>query len=268
MDIGKANEILLKCFDEWSNNSSNQVKIYNNYKLMHSIWVLEVWRNLLIKLSQREKIEKWLKKSGEIIFLLHDIGRFYQNDKQKIFWNLEYDHWDKSFDILKSFWYDDKILLPIKYHNKLKISKIYQERKYQKMSTNDQIETVFLIKLIRDADKIENMIYLIYDTEHILKTMLEEKKLGYHGFTDKNLKDFQSYELINLNNIKTLWDYSLLLLSWIFDINFEESIEILRFYWFFEKIFEKMDEHIQMQDHQRQIIKTTIHSYLQKQLEN
>lgn len=54
--LTKATEILLKYYDLWSENISKDVLVFNTHKIRHIIWVLETWRNLIIKKWKKIKI--------------------------------------------------------------------------------------------------------------------------------------------------------------------------------------------------------------------
>lgn len=243
--LTKATEILTKHYMLWNQEISDIVLKYNTHKLRHSLWVLETGRNLIIKINEKNKINEETVKKAEIIFLLHDIGRFYQNNKINILKNSDFEHGDKWYNILKNEGFDDSICLAIKYHNKYNLDWLFQENGFKKMWLESQTQTILLSKLIRDADKLQNMIYTIFNISHFLKIDIYSQWLKREDISQINIIDIQNKKQIDRKNIFTFWDYLLSSLCWVFDINFQESIDMLNYYWYFEKIlkeFWKIDE--------------------------
>lgn len=256
--LTKATQILIKHYNLWIENVSSEILKYNTHKIRHSNWVLEVWRNLIIKLKEKQKISEETINRSEIIFLLHDLGRFYQNNKEYVFKNNEYEHWDESAKIVIEEWYDDKIYLAIKYHNKYSIENLYKEEKFLSMSNKDQKEAIFLSKIVRDADKLQNMIYTIFNIYHFLKIDIYWQWLKREDISEINLNDIKNKKQIGRGNLFTFWDYLLSSLCWVFDLNFQESIDILNYYWYFEKIMEEFYKIEEISDRSINIIKENL----------
>ena len=239
--LTKATEIFLKHYNIWSENISKEVLTYNTHKVRHVLWVLETWRNIIIKLKENQVISNETIKRAELTFLFHDLWRFYQNDKKRVLLNSEFEHGDESAKITKEEGYDDKVVLAIKYHNKYSIEKLFLEPDYLKMNDEDKNETVFLAKLIRDADKLQNMIYDTFNIENIIKLDPYAKDLPKWDLSQDILDDLKNHLQVNRNNIKTLSDYYVSNLSRIYDINFQESIDMLKYYGYFQKIYNIID---------------------------
>lgn len=235
----KATEIFTKHYHVWNENVNYEVLRYNTHKLRHSNWVLEVGRNLITKIKEKEKISPETINRAEIVFFIHDLWRFYQNNKQRILNNSEFEHWDISAKIAKEEWYDEKIYLAIKYHNKYNLNWLYQESIYWAMNNEDKIETEFLSKIIRDADKLQNMIYTIFNIEWL--TVLNSKLISW-DINNQILIDISKRKVVNRDNIKTYADDIVWVLFRVYDINFSESIGILNYYGYFEKIINELEK--------------------------
>lgn len=243
--LTKATQILVKHYELWNQNTNEEILKYNAHKIRHSNWVLEVWRNLLIKIKENQTLNDEIINKAEIILLLHDVARFYQNNKNNILKNSEFEHWDEWYKILKNEWYDESICLAVKYHNKYSIDWLYKEIEFKKMSVEEQKNVEFLSKLIRDADKLQNMIYTIFNIGHFLDIDVYWHWLKREDISEVNIIDIKNKKQIDRKNIFTFWDYLLSSLCWVFDMNFQESIDMLNHYLYFEKIFkefEKIDE--------------------------
>jgi len=99
--LTKATEIFTKHYEIGSKNISHEVLRYNTHKLRHSNGVLEVGRNLLIKIKENQTLSSETVNRAEIVCFLHDIGRFYQNNKERVLSNAEFEHGDESALICK-----------------------------------------------------------------------------------------------------------------------------------------------------------------------
>lgn len=260
--LTKATDLLLKSYELWTNNSKvDKISKYNTHKVRHTFWVLEVWRNLLIKIKENKEIPKELINKAEICFILHDTWRFYQNDWNIVLENKDYDHWDKSYEIVKDNDYSEDICLAIKYHNKFEISWLYKETDYVLMSNQEQQNTNFLLNILKDADKLQNMIYSIFDSDSYFiddKTAWNIKKWDISKI---NLEDTKKHNLIYRSNVNTFWDYYLATFSFVFDLYFKESIELLKFFNYFEKALDKIKNSPWVSNQSFEIIKESIWSF-------
>lgn len=109
------------------------------------------------------------------------------------------------------------------------------------MNDEDKNETVFLAELIRDADKLQNMIYDTFNIENIINLDPYAKDLPKWDLSEKILQDLKNHLQVDRKNISTLSDYYVSNLSRIYDINFQESIDMLKYYGYFQKIYNIID---------------------------
>ena len=164
---------------------------------------------------------------AEAIGLLHDIGRFEQFIRYKTFADTEsVNHGEFGAEILeKTSLLDfvesrDKHIIfdCIRYHNALKIPLDLSER------------SVFFLTLIRDADKLD--IYRVV-TEHYQNREVEENKTieldleDSDHISDSAVNSIFSHKPIKYNELRSLNDFKLLQLSWVFDINHEKTARLI-----------------------------------------
>lgn len=240
--LTEATDLLSFSQIDWLNNTKEKsILSYNSHKLRHTIWVLEAWRNIIIKMKETKELSDDIINKSEICFLLHDLWRFYQNDSEKVLKNDIYNHWEKSFEIVKNNWYVDSICLAIRYHDKYSIDWLYSDELYLNMKDTEKEETLFLAKILRDADKLQNMIYSVFNLAHLSKIDVYWDWLKNTDISDINLVAIKKHILIDRNNIFSYWDYILSSLCFVFDIHFNETIEILNFYWYFDKIYKLLE---------------------------
>lgn len=182
--------------------------------------------------------EKYLAK---IIALYHDIGRFKQYKKYKTFSDYKSeDHGQLGVEVIKENKLINNlteneqsiILKAIKQHNKADLK--------QEDFNNEQ--EIFFAKLIRDADKLDifNIFVERYKTknqkDYIIKLTTDPK------INEKIYKKVLNKESINYDKLETINDLKLMQLGWIYDINFKESLEIIKERKYIEIIYNSMDQ--------------------------
>lgn len=242
--LTNATELFIEKYVEGTEiNSSDLVKRYNAHKVRHSVWVLECGRMILLYMKQNGFYNKKLFNQAEITFLLHDIARMFQNNWSDILSVGDFDHWYEGYKILKEIWeYDNLICLAIKYHDKYDITELFNEKEYLELIETDKKDAIFLANIIRDADKIQNMIYSIYNPEDLFFRLWG--KFSVWPVSKENLDKLN--EQVNLwrKCVETRIDWVLNFLTWLFDINFPESYKLLKSFNYYEemiKILESME---------------------------
>lgn len=194
-----------------------QFDMYNqniNIKYHHTYYVVR----LMEKLAKRMHLADDEVILAKIIGLLHDIGRFPQikaknqmNDlKTKINHSVlgcEYLFSENHIrDFISTNNYDEIIKNAILNHNCLAIKEGLDEK------------SLLFAKMIRDMDKVDIFRVLAsYDDFELIKEEVSEEAL--QAFKEKKLIE----EII----IKTKSDETLKYLAFVFDINFQESYELL-----------------------------------------
>jgi hypothetical protein len=93
------------------------------------------------------------------------------------------------------------------------------------------------------------MIYMVFDTSHILLLDKEnEWDVKKEFISPWALSDILDKRVVERNNINTKIDKILAMLSWIFNINFYETKEILKQNNFLEKIWKILEENLDKKD--------------------
>jgi len=181
-------------------------------KYHHSFEVMNLMGELAFRLNlDKEKIEV-----ARVIGLLHDIGRFEQFIRDHVLSDELSDHAEESVvylfdnghirDFIDDDRYDNVIKTAIKYHNKLNLPN----------DLND--EELLFSKMIRDMDKVDIYKQLAVHFNYIFNA---------DEVSERVLEAFKNENGI-LNDIaKTNSDKVIKYLSFIFDINFDESFDIL-----------------------------------------
>jgi hypothetical protein len=165
---------------------------------------------------------------AETIALFHDIGRFPQYAEYKTFRDSSsVNHATLGTEVLSREGvlgtlpeHEQRIILQaIKFHNAYAIPDI---------ADND---TLLFLKLIRDADKLD--IWRVF-VEYL--ALPEEDRASAAGlglpdipeYSDSLLSCVMSRRVAFLSSLKTLNDFILMQLSWVYDLNFKTSFTLLR----------------------------------------
>ena len=204
-------------------------------KQLHSLRVMEECK----KVAKALKLNKEEIELAELIGLLHDIGRFEQYNRENEQCNeMLLDHANLGVEILVKDDYikkyiDDKYYIPIilkaiKNHNKLKIEDDLNE------------EELLYAKIIRDADKLD----IFYEGVEIYWNTKKEKENIENSKISSKIEE----QLKNEKQVKKLGnerndtvDSLLMLLSYIYDINFRETLEIIDKENYVNKILNRFD---------------------------
>lgn len=194
-----------------------------------------------------KKIATDLKLTGEeiqlaeLIGLLHDIGRF---EQYRIFNkhtssitldnNKKFDHGEAGVEVLKKDNYIRKYIEENIYDDII-YTAIYEHNKYE-LPKNLSKETDLFCKIIKDADKLDIFYEAIcvywQDSKKIQE--VEEGKLS-----EKMLENFYDYKLADNRNRISEADQILRFTSFIFDMNFPYSFEVLKENDFINKMIDR-----------------------------
>ena len=200
-----------KAFDTYVNGfdfNNNLIKL----KYYHTLMVTNI-SNIIASNLKLDKEDVYL---ATLIGLLHDIGRFEEAKKFNTFKDTKMDHAMYGSKLLfkdnlirnfiKDNKYDEIIKFAIENHNKYKI----EECSDKKM--------LMFAKIIRDADKID-----------IFRVIAENNKNIFDCTPSKKvLEDFNNNMCINKKDIKNNADIIMSRLGFIYDINYVESLKVLK----------------------------------------
>lgn len=226
-------------FEEYYNSFAGLSEGYRKnfgIKRDHSFRVAKLCEKIVASLNE----EKEEQSIAYILGLLHDIGRFKQlqefgtfNDSKSV------DHAELSVKVIRQNNFlnglnDDlinRILVAIENHNKKEIQKSFK---------NDDL---FYSKIIRDADKLDILQVLTdyYSNPKLTPnhTLTWEMPKG-SSISSKVVEEIRKGKLVSKENIQNQMDIKIMQLSWVFDLNFRPSFEILINNHFLEKIFKTM----------------------------
>lgn len=205
-------------------------KFIKNYKKDEGIILKEKHSIRVAKISKEIATNlKWPEEDiilAEKIGYLHDIGRFDEWNYYKTYRNNKFDHAKHGVNLLKNK--DLKSNFNIKEKDKEIIYEaIYYHNKYKVPTKLNKFS-----KLIRDADKID--ILYLHSKGKIRRTKQGEE------ISKKVKKEFFKEKSINQKNVLTKNDSTLLTLAFIFDINYDYSLKIIKEQKLLDNLYKKV----------------------------
>lgn len=181
----------------------------------------------IIRIAKEEQLSHNEIILAESSALFHDIGRFEQYRKYKTFNDgVSINHGRlgsavlQNEKILKNLpsGEEDLIIHTVKFHNAFAIPEIADPKK------------IFFLKLVRDADKLD--VWRVF-TEYYESSADERASVASHGLPDlpeysaNILSCVFNKKMASFLDVKTLNDFRLLHLSWVYDLNFKASFRLL-----------------------------------------
>ena len=195
-----------------------------NLKVVHTYHVSSNAKELAEKLNlSKEDIDL-----AELIGLLHDIGRFEELKVMNGFDSVKFNHAEYGVkmlftdNLIRNFiedsTYDEIIKNAISNHNKLKIDDNLDER------------SMLHSKIIRDADKLDNYRVKIDDPiEEIFAGKVNSKEeVETSPISDKVYETLKQEQCIDIHDRVYPLDYWLCVLAFTFDLNFKETLQIVK----------------------------------------
>ncbi|MBI5195034.1 MAG: HD domain-containing protein [Nitrospirae bacterium] len=164
---------------------------------------------------------------AETTALFHDLGRFPQYAKYKTFKdNISINHGllgartlieEKILQRLSEK-EQNLIVQAVKFHNTFRIPKL----------NNDAV--ILFLKLIRDADKLDILRVFIEYYETPLDKRASAAGLGLIDspeYSKEILTCFHKRQIPSYTTLKTLCDFKLMKLTWLYDLNFQDTFKLL-----------------------------------------
>lgn len=200
-----------------------------------------VCRNI-VEIAKRQGLDENRVMLAETAALFHDIGRFPQYARYKTFRDADsVSHGRLGAEtlikegILDGLPDDEKdlIIYTVRFHGAFSMP-----------NTQDPERQVFL-KLVRDADKV--------DIFRVFLKYYESPKEERASATAFGVPDIPEYsksmlscilkgQIASYSNIKTENDFKLMQLSWIYDMNFNESLKMLEEKKYLKRIIAKLPQ--------------------------
>lgn len=228
IDLEVAKKELKKYIKDYNiENPKIKLKVKHIYRVVDNSEIIA--KNLGL---DEEKIQL-----AKLIGLLHDIGRFEQIRKYNTFMDSKSvnhaeegikDLYKDNKKLLRKFIIDDKyddiIYKAIINHNKLEIDKDLSD------------EERLFVNIIRDADKVD--IFKVVTTDKLENTTsFENIDIPNYIISNEIYNEFNQEKLVQYKNINNCLDYMVAWTAYIYDINYAESLKIIKENNYIDKIF-------------------------------
>jgi len=168
--------------------------------------------------------------------LLHDVGRFEQYNRYHTFSDEKSeDHAQLGIKILRQ----NKVLDELDQATSKLIFRIISYHNRASLPHNETERCLFFTKLLRDADKLD-ILYVITEYYHnnnkYLNDSLELELPDDPQISDEVYNDLMSGRTVDTRHLRTLNDFKLLQMAWIYDINFPLTFQLVKQRGYMEKI--------------------------------
>ena len=229
---------LKKWFDSYVAGFYGDDKFVNDnieLKDVHSKAVCEEMAWLTDKLNLTEN----QKRIAETIGLLHDVGRFKQFKKYRTYRDASScNHSALGAQVIC----EEKLLEGIDEKERSYIETAVRLHGEKELPDDLDDETLLYCRLIRDADKIDIFRVVIKYYQQYLDDpqsfMLELEVPDVPGYSQEFVEHLLNQERIDYEKMKTFNDVKLLMLSWIYDVNFTQTLERIKQRGFLEKVID------------------------------
>ncbi len=188
---------------------------------------MEVCANIVL-LAKELSLDSGKLMLAESIGLFHDIGRFRQYEKYRTFRDsISENHAALGVAILAENGILEKlaererqiILSSVRFHNAFAVPDLQDD------------EILLFLKLIRDADKLD--IFRVFSEYYESPAEERASAVGLDlpdipGYSRDVLSCIFEKRIASLSSLRTLNDFKLMKLSWVYDFNFKSSLRLLR----------------------------------------
>jgi len=182
----------------------------------------------IIDIGRSLNLDKNNLQIAEAVALLHDLGRFPQYDRYRTYSDAKSeDHAKLGIKVIQQ--HDvlididpelrDLMLRSIGYHNK------------KNLPVDETDKGLMFTKLLRDADKLD--IFKVVTDYYLSKNETKNEVLelwlpNIPKISNKVILDVKKGATVDYNHVKTLSDFKMLQMSWIYDINYSRTCQLIK----------------------------------------
>jgi len=238
ISLNSYNSICNDVIDYMLSFQSSDPLIHLNYALKREhIHRVVNYSELLAKSIECEDDVLLLSK---LAALLHDIGRFDQFQKYQTFNDfISEDHAEIAVQLINAHkWLKDlseenqtNLIKAVSFHNKIAIPK------------NERPEVTLLSQILRDADKLDILDLAVKEYSNQNKNRNNSFTLDLENSSTISkliAKSFIAEKLPNKSDMKTITDFKLIQMAFVFDLNLRESFSIVNKKGYLKQLFETM----------------------------
>lgn len=219
MNVEKAESILNKYYKQQLNklilndfpkNDINFLKV----KFNHSFDCYYICNEIIDEDDNLRNESEDFKNKAKVICLLHDLGRFFELTKE-----LEgKEHGYYGADLLQKveLLSEKEILIPIRHHDERDID-LDLDEDYKALDEKSKKETLKLLILLRDVDKISNL--YLFKKDNTIYTRKDKK----YGLSEEYFEALKNKTIIDKKYKNTIFDSIIYYIIWIYELNYKGS---------------------------------------------
>ncbi len=182
----------------------------------------------ILDIGRHEGLSREDLLTAETTALLHDIGRFMQYKKYRTFSDARSENHAllgvkviEENGLLENLDPENAriIIRTVEYHNRMALP------------NNENGRDIFFMKLLRDADKVDiwRIVTDYYKNAHRERNQTIELNLPDNPeISDVVCDSLMRGNIAKMADLKTLNDFKLLQMGWIYDVNFRRTFQIVR----------------------------------------
>ncbi len=214
-------------------------------------------------LTNQLQLSENQKRIAQVIAMLHDIGRFKQFIKYRTYNDPKsVNHCLLGLEVLRN----TKILDGIDGQERQIIEKAIELHGKKELPAGLDGEMLLYAKLIRDADKID-IYYVVIDYYKKYQQNPNDFKLEIElpdtpEYSKNVVENILQEKRIDYRNLQTWNDMKLCQLSWVYDINFTDTLKRIRRRNYIEQIVEFLPDTVEIRK-----VKQKILTYLDRKIE-
>jgi putative nucleotidyltransferase with HDIG domain len=169
------------------------------------------------------------KRLAETMALFHDVGRFEQFTKYRTYKDdKSINHCELGVKILR----EKKLLEPLEKNERELIEKVVGFHGVRQLNLQCNSDCLFYLKIIRDADKVDVLrVMIMYFSEYKANPdefRFEAELADIPEYSEGVLKAILLGETLDYRSLRTFNDLKLLLLGWMYDINFPATFKRIK----------------------------------------
>jgi len=165
---------------------------------------------------------------AETAALLHDIGRFEQFQQYRTFLDAKsVNHAELGLEIIARY----QVLDGIDPIEKAQIINAVAWHNRAALTANQDARSIVLAKMLRDADKLDiwKVVTEYFNAKNVIKNEAIEFSLpDTPGYTPAIYADLFKNGIVKTAHLQNLNDFKLLLVGWVFDLNYNISLQLLK----------------------------------------
>lgn len=183
----------------------------------------------ILFLADEMSLDENQRLISETIAILHDVGRFEQYIKYRIYSDAKtLNHCLLGLEVLKK----NKVLEGIEPHERCLIEKAIEYHGCKDLPPDLEDKYLFFSKLIRDADKLDAFYVVMKYYKQYLDNP-QDFNLGMElpdepGYSAGLVDELMSGRCVDNRKVRKLNDLKLSLLGWVFDVNFTPTLKRIK----------------------------------------